>query len=206
MRLPPPLAWVMVVITMALAATTAQTQTERQHGAHVHGHARGSLAHDGRQWALALEIPGANLVGFEHPPTSEHQRVALSEALALLQAGAWLGYDPDNGCRLAEISAHVHGYSEDQSEAQQDAEPADHSHRPHGHHASALDPRKDPGDHAEFHIQARVDCADGARLRWLELELFEPFPANERMDVDILSDRVQRRARLRPGAVRIDLR
>jgi len=215
-----------VALALGLAAS-AIAELERQHGVHVHGETVGTLALDGDQLQIELTIPGANLVGFEHPPRTEEQRASIDQVLALLESGDWLRTDARAECQSAQIEIHAHGFA--QSEAA-DADPHDHephhgAHHHEGHHKHHHDHHDDPHDrhhnshhhhddghghekaheHAEFQVVARLTCQAPTHLRWIELNLFENYPGNEQITLDVLTDTVATRVRLSPGRERADL-
>ena len=228
-----------LVPTLVLLTGLATAQIERQHGAHVHGEARGSLAMDGPDLRIELEIPGVNLIGFEHPPRNDEEKSLLAAALDRLGTGDWLRSDPRAGCDIVTLNAHTHGYAERSKEeeghgygggehAKHDGKQHghqhghDHEHHGHHHHGGKHDEQDRHGqhdedhhhgghdhhhdhDHAEFHIVANLECETPERLRWVELELFEEWPGNERMVIDVLTERLATRVRLAPGNASINL-
>ena len=73
----------------------------RQHGTHVHGIAALNLALEGQEVHIELDSPAANVVGFEHAPSSEADRAALDKAVAALKDGDRLfKFNDDAGCRM----------------------------------------------------------------------------------------------------------
>ncbi len=175
-------------------------QIERQHGAHVHGQANATLSQDGPRYTLELTIPGANLVGFEHPPRDEPEYTRIDETLEWFAEHPWLVLDDRGDCRVDGVSADATGYGrpgEDKPDgAHEHSSEPDHDHDRHDH---------DHHDHAEFRILARVECADPDRLRWMEVDLFRDFPGNEKVRIDSFTDRGQKQFRLTPDNRRIDL-
>lgn len=55
-------------------------------------------------------------------------------------------------------------------------------------------------------MMVRLQCQRPERLRWLDLDLFERFPVNEAVMVDVVTDSIQTRARLGPGRTRVSVR
>lgn len=102
-----------LAVSSALVAGAAFAEIERQHAPHVHGVTTGNLSMDDGDLRLELEIPGMNLIGFEHAPRNDEQQAALDGALAFLRAAEWLQTDPRGGCELASINAHTHGFGSD---------------------------------------------------------------------------------------------
>jgi len=162
-----------------------------QHSAHVHGEASGTLSLDNGDLRLELELPGYNLVGFEHPPRNPDQVEALQRATDLLGSGQWLQVDPAADCRLREQDTHVNGFDELTRD--------EHDSDKHDHSAVA------GSEHASFQVVIAWNCQRPDRLNWLDLKLFADFPNQTSLTVDVLTDRVAKRVRLRPDAVRIDL-
>lgn len=188
--------------------------TVRHHDAHVHGEASGNLTQDGAVVRLELEIPGVNLVGFEHPPRNQDQRDQLALALSVVRAGSWLALDGRGRCELDSIEAHTHGFDDDSHDG--DKHPAHdhhqddghhkHDHHGHDHHDHKHDhdhPQRH--DHAEFQVVVFWQCEAADRLRWVEVDLFSDFPGNQRIVLDVLTERLARRFRLQPGQTRLAL-
>ncbi len=205
-----PTTLLILLLAMALQAGSL----ERQHGAHVHGQATGTLAVDSDRLSLSLVVPGMNLVGFEHAPRDDVQRDRLHAVKEVLESANWLEFDPDGGCRVDRIELATPGFGDDE-EHLHDHEQHDHSHdhdhgnedrHPHHHeehdHGHGHD---DHHEHAEFRIEVGVDCARADRLSWMEVELFEDYPANEEVRIDVLTDTRAERVRLSANATRIQL-
>lgn len=213
--------------------------TLRQHDAHVHGQAVGNLTLDEGDLRLELEIPGVNLVGFEHPPRDQSQRDQLAAVLAALDGAQWLSVDQRGRCELASVNAHTHGFGDqdhgDEHGHDGDYEPdAGHDHHQHDHdgdHHHADDHGHDhehghqhehkhnghdhvhhsgdelhhDHDHAEFHIVVRWQCEAPDALRWVDLNLFDNYPGNELIVVNVLTERMAGQFRLQPGRHRASL-
>ncbi|WP_376693931.1 ZrgA family zinc uptake protein [Wenzhouxiangella sp. EGI_FJ10409] len=167
-------------------------QARREHAAHEHGHGIGSLAQDSGQWQLMLELPGHNLVGFEHPPRNDQQRGRLDAALARLEAGEWLQPDPESDCRVVSSEIDTIGYAashDDGHETQpENGHDQNHDHdHDHGHRETAHT-RSPSGGHGAFHVSAVISCEPSRRLPWLDIDLFEGFPDNRSIRIDVLSD------------------
>lgn len=139
-----------ILLSLGLAASlSAVAQLERQHSAHVHGVATGNLAQDGQSFRLELEIPGINLVGFEHAPRTEAQQESLKAVLALLNQGEWLSIDGRGRCDVERINAHTHGFAADE-EGDYGDKPADHADHDHADPAHGHE-----GDHGHHHDSHR---------------------------------------------------
>ena len=150
----------------------------RAHGAHVHGLANLNLVLDGENVLVELQSPAANLVGFEHAPSSEADKTAVQEAVRKLEAGnALFAFNSEAGCALA--AAEV---KSDQL-AMQDHE-HDHSH-------------DDGSTHSEFFASWQFDCSSPAALKSVTTDLFAQFSGFEEITVQYIINEQQGAAELR---------
>lgn len=81
-----------IVLALFLTATSAlagdddhHEKDHHGHDAHVHGTGHLTIAADGGQLRIALEVPAADIVGFEHEPSNDAQRDAIANALVTLE-------------------------------------------------------------------------------------------------------------------------
>lgn len=172
----------------ALLTLPAEAGPPRQHGAHVHGHGRLDVVLDGGTLQAELTAPGADLVGFEHPPRDVTQTGAVQSAVtALHDGGRVLGLPTAAACRqeavvidsamLAGAEDHDddhgdhHDDDDDGERDQRHAHDDDHA-TPSGGHAAE--------EHAEFRISYRFTCAHPEKLDALAVGYFAAFErANE---------------------------
>lgn len=203
-----------------IPAAFAETEIRRA-GAHVHSVAAAQLAVEGVRVDLMLQIPGANLVGFEHPPRGQEQADLLASVRARLEARDWLMLPDSAGC-TADVSIELPGFTGDghgNGHAHHDHDhhhhDHEHVHQDHGdghahrdhHHEHADHEHGRAGDehdgHAEFRVIAAVDCERAPE--WLEIRLFEGWPDNRSIRVDAISTTRQWRAELSADQTRIAL-
>lgn len=181
----------------AVALAPAREELRRA-GSHEHSVAQGRLAVESGRLYLMLEIPGANLVGFEHPPRDDAQQRALSDALARLRDGTWLVLPPEAGCD-ASPDIEAPGFAPRAAsghDARGDGHGSDHGHN-HDHDSAH--------EHAEFRISVSAECR-AASPDWLEVRLFEGWPDNRLIRVDAITESNQFRAELTAEGPRIELR
>lgn len=177
-----------IPVVLAVGAVSGGDQHEhahehRQHGSHVHGIGQLNLALEGRQMHLELDSPAANLVGFEHAPSSEADHAALDQAVATLRQGDRLFvFNRAAGCRLTEVeiaSDLIHG-----------SDPKNKQKGGHEHHGES---------HADIQAAYRFECANPAKLEQLGVELFEAFRGTERLNVQFVIGNRQGSAELTPS-------
>lgn len=174
------------------AALTAEQASHREHGAHVHGVGKLDLAQEGPELHLRLDSPAANIIGFEHVPKDEAQRAALEQAVAALKDGAALfAPTPAARCTLAGVSvASALLGSDAGAEGRQAGDYHEHDHE-HEH-------ADDAQAHADIAAEYRFLCEHPQELKELRVMVFERFPATERLDVQMVTERGAAGAALTP--------
>jgi len=149
----------------------------RQHGAHVHGIAALNLALEGDEVHVELDTPAANIVGFEHVPSSEAEHVALDRAVATLKDGDQLfRFNVEAGCRMAE--AKVNSALLDEA---------------HGHEVHAGE------THSDIDAVYRFECDQPGKLTQLTVELFDAFPGMGELNIQYITEHKQGAAELTPA-------
>ncbi|WP_271879382.1 ZrgA family zinc uptake protein [Phaeobacter italicus] len=175
-----------------LAVAPALAGESRQLGTHEHGVGLMNMAIDGDVLAIELNVPGADIVGFEHAATAEADRAAVERALAVLADPANLIALPAAAaCRMDEAVAHLLGDTEaasDEHAAHDDHAHANHDHASDGHddhdhdshdhaahdhdshehvdHGEAAHADHDEAHHAEHHDTAGGHTEFHAAYRW----------------------------------------
>jgi len=167
---------------------TASAQEHRQLGAHVHGHGRLNIAIEDKTMSMDLEVPAADIVGFEHEPETPEQKAALDEAKAKLGAGLSL-FTPASAAGCVQTSAKI------MTEADHDEE------EPHdSHHAHEADHR-----HSEFHAEYAFECASPSQITSMSFDYFEVFPNAEALNVSLITTKGQASYEVARGKPSLDL-
>ena len=157
---------------------------EGGHKAHVHGESRVKLALEGNVVEIEFESPAHDIVGFESMPKTAKQRAAVEAAVAALKKGeALFRLSPGAGCKLEEAEVETPLAETDSKDEHKHAEEEEHS---------------------EFHAHYRFNCAQPARLKGVEVRLFDTFRTMREVDVSAILPGGQRAASLKPGANRFD--
>jgi hypothetical protein len=175
------------------------TAQQRELGAHEHGRGILNIALEGNRLTMELEVPGADIVGFEHKAVSRKDKAAvaaaekrLSEPLTLFKLPAAAG------CVVKEASAAIEGADHDhaKSAGSNDREkgapkgPAAHSH---------------DGAHSQFHAQYAFDCTAPASITSIEFEFFRAFSAAQKLEVNLISPKGQTKLEISRSKPRLDL-
>ena len=99
-----------IILSFLLVTTLASggrlLAETRSAGKHEHGSSSLGVAVDGNDLAIELDGPAANLIGFEHKPSTPEQAAVLAKALDVLRVGDALFLTPaEANCRM--VSAAV---------------------------------------------------------------------------------------------------
>ena len=191
-----------------LAAAPALAEESRQLGTHEHGVGLMNMAIDGDVLAIELNVPGADIVGFEHAATAEADRAAVERALAVLADPANLIALPAAAaCRMDEAVAHLLGDTEaasDEHAAHDDHAHDDHDHAAHDHdshehddHGEAAHADHDEahhaehhdtaGGHTEFHAAYRWTCTNPTGLTSLAFPYFTAFENARELELQVIT-------------------
>ena len=188
-----------LLIPLCAVPVAAAAQNEiRRADAHEHSVAAAQLAVEAGRVDLMLQVPGANLVGFEHPPRNGEQRARLDEARRRLAAGDWLVLPEAAGCS-SDFKIEIPGFEDDGSTANSEHEHGDEHKHEHDHD------HEHGSQHAEFRVTATAECENSEALEWVEIRLFEGWPDNRSLRVDAISATSQWRVELSADQPRIAL-
>ena len=156
-------------------------QEHRQHDAHVHGIAALNLALEGEEVHIELDSPAANIVGFEHAPSSEADHAALDKAVATLKNGDQLfHFNSEAGCRM-EKAMVTSALLEEEHEDHPDKHADDHDHEEKG--ADRHEEHEGEETHSDIEAVYHFECDQPGKLTQLTVELFVAFPATEELNV-----------------------
>ncbi len=173
---------------------------KRQYGAHVHGIAALNLALEGKEVHMELDSPAANIVGFEHAPSSDADHAALDKAVAVLKNGEQLfRFNSEAGCRMQRAKITSALLDEEHGEHAEDHGHDEHEHKEQGHEEHGHD--EHAGDtHSDIDAAYHFECDQPGKLTQLSVELFAAFPGMEELDVQYVIDSKQGAAALTPAA------
>ena len=149
---------------------------------HQHGVAALDVAVEPGRVTLVLQSPLDNLLGFERAPRTDAEHQQAKALLAKLNAAEALFHiDSAAGCKLAKVMLTAPALG------QGAASPAG-------------------GDsHADLEGSFEFTCRAGQRAGFVEVELFDAFPALKRMALQVSTARGQLRANLVRPASRVNL-
>lgn len=190
---------VLLAAGLATALPAAAADGTRSAQAHEHGHGTLNIAVEGQQVLMELEVPGADVVGFEHAAESEAEKKVLALALADLKQPLSLFVLPSAaGCSLVSASVAVHEEREkhDQHKGESHAKHADDSahgkEEVHSHgHAHGHGEQHESG-HNEVHAEYALSCANPGAIDSIRFAYFDRFSGAEELDVNLITANGQR--------------
>ncbi len=138
---------------------------------------------------VELDSPAANIVGFEHAPSSETDHAALDKAVATLKDGDRLfRFNADAGCRMedARVASALLEKEHDEHEGEHSD---DHGHEEKGEHGH--EEHEGEETHSDIEAVYHFECDQPGKLTQLTVELFEAFPATEELNVQYVIESKQ---------------
>ncbi len=168
-----------VCLSTAVIAEEEQYEAQRHHEAHLHGTGQINIAIEKDTLMVELSMPAMNVVGFEHAPRDKQQHTMIEKAANNLERGVVLfGPSPAAGCRLTDV--HI---ASTLLEKHHDDHPyeAEHEHE---------------AEHADFDAIYQFKCRQASQLNSLSLTLFDYFPGNEQLNVQVITSTGQQGGQL----------
>jgi hypothetical protein len=180
-----------VLAVVSLASAPARAEEEhRELGAHEHGHGTLNIAVEDKRVSMELEVPGMDIVGFEHEATTDDQKAALNKAKAELSKPLTLFKLPASAdCSVEEAKVAI--------EAEHEHEDGDHDHakaEEHDEHEKHADADHDADEHEghnAFHVTYALDCAKPASLTSITFDYFKAFSGAQRLTVNVVTAKAQ---------------
>jgi len=147
--------------------------------AHVHGEATLTVAIDGQTVTLDFDSPLDNLVGFEHAPRTDKQKQAMADMAARLgEAGKLFVLDAAAGCEATGVKLTPAATTTASTTAASAAAAPAAS-------AKATKGEGEKAAHKDQEATFTFRCKDAAKLRAIEVKLFEAFPRLKRVKASV---------------------
>ena len=151
----------------------------RQLGPHRHGHGKLNIAIENGQVSMDLDVPGADIAGFEHEPDTPEQKSAfeagkakLADALSIFKMSAAAG------CSVKEAKVSIEGEHETDRDA-----------APKGETAAVLEAEEHR--HADFNVEYTLECKSLARLAAIDFDYFKAFAGAQVLEVTVITAKGQ---------------
>ena len=169
--------YALIAATFALSLPVIADE-HRELGPHEHGVGQLNIAVEGKRVLMELEVPGADIVGFEHEASTNEQKAAVSKAKTTLKGALKVFELPAEAkCELAEAKVAV--------------EAEEHDHDAGGHENAKHEGKEEEGHHSEFHAAYAIDCAAPEKLTGIQFRYFELFAGARKLDINLVTDKGQ---------------
>ncbi len=179
--------------TGALAGDGHSQSHDHDHGkskksvqldAHEHGVGKLNIAIDGKTVAMELEIPAADIVGFEHAAKTKKQKAALAKAKKTLAAPAKLfQISSAAGCKVKSAKVETEGAIAKIGQSHGHSHSHDHDHGKKKGKAAAEE------THSEFHATYAMSCSNPGGLKAITFVFFKSFPNSKELEVALVGSR-----------------
>lgn len=187
----PTMALGLCIFAIGVGAAAAE-EGHRELGAHEHGRGSFNVAVEGKRVSIELEVPGVDIVGFEHAPGTPAQTAAVESAKGRLKEPLALFRLPvAAGCRVVEASVEI--------------ESGDHDHDDRGKGKSEKGPPEKGAEHTAFHAQYVLECTAPGAITSIEFAYFAAFSGAQKLDVAIVTAKGQSTFEVTRDKPRLDL-
>ncbi len=188
---------------LAVAAAPMLALAEEEHrelGAHVHGHGTLNIAVEDKRVSMELEVPGMDIVGFEHEAKTDEQKAAVEKAKAQLAEPLSVFKLPAAAdCKVAEAKVAVETEHHDEGDTD-----ADHD-KDHDKAAGEDHDDDEHEGHQEFHVTYALDCAKPASITAIGFDYFKLFAGAHDLTVNIVTAKAQNTHEVSRDAPSLDL-
>jgi hypothetical protein len=190
---------VLVAMVVAGLAGVAEADEARELGAHEHGVSTLNIAIEGERVMMEFEAPGNDIVGFEHPATSDQDVAAAERAREALADPLKLFVMPAAaGCTVETAEVALTGEDAHAGEELADEEHLEAAHGDdHGGEEGA--------GHAEFHAEYLIGCRNPTALETIRFAFFEAFEGAEEIEVFLVTGTSQTSYKVTRDRPKIDL-
>jgi hypothetical protein len=185
-----------LVAMSLLAYPTRGEEGHRELGPHVHGHGTLNIAIEDKRVSMELEVPGMDIVGFEHAASTDDQKAAVDKAKARLEKPLGVFSLPAAaGCTVAEANVAI------------EAEHGDHGDDDHKHDEKADDDHdhEAAGGHNQFEATYALDCANPSELTTITFDYFALFAGAHDLTVSVATGKGQSKYEVSRSKPTLDL-
>ena len=186
-----PMTLSLLVLVLA-AGPAAAAEEHRELGPHEHGHGILNIAVEKNRVSMDLDVPGMDVVGFEHTPNTPEQRAVAQKAETLLAQALILFKVPATaGCKVTDAKVTIEAEGEHDHDADKEAaaaksqettaKPAEHASDEHEGHEG----------HNDYNVTYVLDCAKPAAITSIAFDYFKSFEGAKALTVNVVSEKAQ---------------
>jgi hypothetical protein len=172
---------IFIAAVFAASLPAIAAEEHRELGPHEHGTGRLNIAIEGKRVSMELEVPAADIVGFEHEAKTAAQKAAVKKGKTTLEAALNVFKLPAEAkCKLAEAKVALHAEDEH-----------DHGKAGKAGKAKHKDGDEDESHHSAFHAEYTIDCAAPEKLTGIDFRYFEVFAGARKLDINLVTEKGQ---------------
>jgi hypothetical protein len=173
-----------VLIAAAFALSLpALAEEHRELGPHEHGVGRLKIVIEDKRLSMDLDVPGADIVGFEHEASTPAQRTAVKKAKATLEAALNVFKLPAEAkCEVAEALVEI------------EAGHHEHEHEEAGVKGEAkheADQAEEGQHHSDFHAAYTINCDAPEQVTGIDFKYFDLFAGARKLEIDLVTEKGQ---------------
>ena len=181
---------------LILSSAQGAAETERQLGPHQHGHGTLKLAVEGQTVQMELEVPGVDIVGFEHKAETAEDRAKIEAAeKTLAQPLALFVLPGEAGCKVTAARVSIVGEHDGDAHEHEDHTTADEH-----------DAEEHEGEHSGFHVEYALSCSNVAAITAIFFPYFEVFPNSAELAATLITEKGQKAFEVNRAHAVIDIR
>ena len=155
----------MGLVLLLLTGNTVVAEEFIEHKKHVHGKAELNIAIEGADVEMLFDSPAMNILGFEHKPSTEHDKQTLTSAIKVLRDGKMLfGFD-DCELKDSEVATKLLETHHDKHD---------------DHHGN--------DNHSDFSVHYHFKCLNRVPAK-VDTGVFVRFPGLEKLTVTVLGSK-----------------
>ena len=160
--------------------------------AHEHGVGQLTLAIEGHDVEIELTIPGSDVVGFEHLPTTDSQRKAVLKGVKTLRnVNDIVNITAMAKCNVEDVKV-ITGLLENKND--------DHGHGDNHKHKHETKDKVDHKEvHSEFIAHYHFHCEHPKLLNTVQLGFFKVFPSAHELEAKWITPKGQGASELTPS-------
>lgn len=171
--------------------------------AHVHGIAELTMVLEGNTLEMAFESPAANIVGFEHAPSTDEQKLAVKNADAALKSAESLFAFSGTSCELQSSTVEMEGLQAEEK-AHHDHGHDKHGQDKHGHDKHGHDKHEET--HSDVEASYQFACKEGSALEAIDVLISKKFGGVEKLETQWVFNGKQGAAELSAQTTRISVK
>jgi hypothetical protein len=170
-----------VALTVTMPGRARAEDEHRELGPHVHGHGTLNIAVENKRVSMDLEVPGMDIVGFEHAASTDDQKKIVDAATTQLAKPLEVfKLSEAAGCTVADAKVAI------EPEHHHDGDDDDHDE-----HDKAAGGHDEHAGHNEFHVTYALDCKEPASLTAITFDYFKMFAGAHDLTVNVVSAKAQ---------------